>query len=58
MTLKSLDHANIDNENFLYPVFNNLGEYIKEKNEIKYLVFTFTDKNKEALEIHKTLEWN
>ena len=30
MTLKSLDHANIDNENFLYPVFNNLDEYIKE----------------------------
>ena len=56
MALKSLDHANIVNENFLYPVFNNLGEYIKEKNEIKYLVFTFTDKNKEALEIHKTLE--
>ena len=35
MTLKSLDHANIDNENVLYLVFNNVDEYIKEENVIK-----------------------
>ena len=52
ITMKSLDHANIDCESFLYLVFNNVGEYIiKESIKDKYLVFSYTDKKKETLEI-------
>ena len=32
ITMKSLDHKNIDNEEFLYLVFNNVNWYIKENN--------------------------
>ena len=49
ITMKSLDHKNIDNEEFLYLVFNNVNWYIKENNEVKYLVFASTDENKEPL---------
>ena len=49
ITMQSLDHVNIDNENFLYLVFNKADGCIEESNEIKYLVFASTDENKEAL---------
>ena len=56
ITMKSLDHANIDCESFLYLVFNNVGEYIiKESIKDKYLVFSYTDKKKEALEKYTKL---
>ena len=42
ITMKSLDHVNIDCENFLYLVFNNVDVYIiEENNENKYLNFLF-----------------
>ena len=49
ITMQTLDHVNIDNENFLYLVFNKADGYIEESNEIKYLVIASTDENKEAL---------
>ena len=49
--MKILDHANIDNEDFLYLIFNNVHGYIEESNGIKYLVFSSTDENKETLKI-------
>ena len=56
ITMKSLDHANIDCESFLYLVFNNVGEYIiKESIKDKYLVFSYTDKKKETLEKYTKL---
>ena len=42
--MKSLDHVNIDNENFLYFIFNKVDGYIEGN-----VVFTPTDENKEAL---------
>ena len=42
--MKSLDHVNIDNENFLYFTFNKVDGYIEGN-----VVFTSTDENKEAL---------
>ena len=40
ITVKSLDHVNVDNENFLYLVFNNVDGYIKKKlNQIFSLCF-------------------
>ena len=54
--MKSLDHANIDCESFLYLVFNNVGEYIiKESIKDKYFVFSYTDKKKEVLEKYTKL---
>ena len=50
ITLKSFDSANS-----LYPVFNNIGAYIEENSEDKYLIFAFTDKNREALETYPEL---
>ena len=47
--MQSLDHVNIDNENFLYLVLNKADGCTGESNEIKYLVFASTDENKEAL---------
>ena len=44
-TMKRFDSANS-----LYLVFNNVDAYIEESNENKYLIFAFTDKNKEALD--------
>ena len=49
VTTKSLDHVNIDNEDFFRLAFNNVYGYIEESIGIKYLVFTSTDENNEAL---------
>ena len=58
VTMKSFDHVNIDCENSLYLVFNNVDGYIiEENNENKYLIFAFTDKNKEVLKKYAKL-WN
>ena len=57
VTMKSLDHINIDNENFLYLIFNKVDGYIEESNGIKYLAFASTDENKEALKKYAKL-WN
>ena len=54
---KYLEHANIDNENSLYLIFNNINGYINESNGDKYLIFVSTDKNKEILE-KQTKLWN
>ena len=51
ITMKSLDHVNIDSENSLYLVFNNVNGYTEESNEDKYLIFASTNKNK----VHRTL---
>ena len=56
----SLDHVNIDGENPLYLTFNNVDGYIEynsieESNGHKYLIFAFTDKNKEVLEKYAKL---
>ena len=53
--MKNLDNENIDGANSLYLVINNVDPYIKENNEDKYLIFAFTDKNKEALENYTEL---
>ena len=50
--MKSLDHVNIDNENFLYFILNKVDGYIKRN-----IVFTLTDENKEALKKYTKL-WN
>ena len=43
ITMKSLEHVNIECENSLYLVFNNVDTYIIEKNnEDKYLIFAST----------------
>ena len=55
ITMKSIDHENIDSENPLYLVFNNVDGYIKESNGNKYLTFDSTDKNKEVLEKYTEL---
>ena len=58
ITMKSLDHVNIDLKNSLYLVFNNVDGYtIEENNEDKHLIFAFPSKNKEILEKYKKL-WN
>ena len=53
ITMKSLDHVNINNKNSL--CLNIVDGYNEESNQIKYLVFASTDKNKEALEKHTRL---
>ena len=56
ITLKILDHVNIDRKNYLYLAFNNVDGYIiKESDENKYLIFAFTDKNEEVLEKYTKL---
>ena len=57
ITMKSLDHVNIDSANSIYLVFNNVDEYIEESNGNKYLIFASTDKNKEILKNNTEL-WN
>ena len=57
ITMKSLDHVNINNEDFFYLIFNSVDGYIEESNGIKYLVFASTDENKEALKKYTKL-WN
>ena len=45
ITMKSLDHVNVDSENSLYLVLKNVDGYIiEENNENKYLDFAFTKK--------------
>ena len=50
ITIKSIDHVNIDGENTLYLIFNYSDGYIEENIGYKYLMFAHTDKNKEILE--------
>ena len=57
ITMKSLDHVNIDSANSIYLVFNNVDGYIEESNGNKYLIFASTDKNKEILKKYTEL-WN
>ena len=50
MTMKSLDHVNINSENPLSLIFHNADGYIiKENNENKYFVFASTYNHKEVL---------
>ena len=49
ITMKSLDHGNIECENSLLSFVNNVDGYIEKENEDKYLIFASTDQNKEAL---------
>ena len=47
ITMRSLEHVNIDSENSFYIIVNNVDEYIiKESNGDKYLIITSSDKNK------------
>ena len=51
---------NLDSENSLYLIFGNVDAYIEynpteDDSETKYLVFPFTDKNREALENYTRL---
>ena len=57
ITMKSLDHVNIDSANSIYLVLNNVDGYIEESNGNKYLIFASTDKNKEILKNNTEL-WN
>ena len=58
ITMKSLDHVNIDLKNSLYLVFNNVDGYTtEENNEDKRLIFDFPNNNKEILGQYKKL-WN
>ena len=53
ITMKSLDHVNIDSENLLY--LNNVDGYIEESNGNRHLMFTSTDKINEVLEKYTEL---
>ena len=44
-----------DNKDFFYLFLSDVDVYIKENDGIKYLVFTRTEKNKEALKNYKKL---
>ena len=57
ITMKSLDHVNIDSANSIYLVLNNVDGYIEESNGNKYLIFASTDKNKEIWKKYTEL-WN
>ena len=57
ITMRSLDHVNIDSENPLYLIFNNVDGYIEESNGDKYLIFASANKNKGVLEKYTKL-WN
>ena len=46
---------NLNGINSLYLVFNDVDAYFECIDEIKYLVFALTDKNREALENYKEL---
>ena len=47
ITMRSLDHININSGNPLYLIFNNVDGYvIEESNRDKYLIFASTNKNK------------
>ena len=52
--IKDLKHINVDyDKDFLYLFLNGVDRYIEENDWIKYLVFTPTKKNKEALKSYK-----
>ena len=51
----SVAYKNLDGVNSLYLVFNNVDAYLEENNEDKYLIFTLTNKGKEALEKYTEL---
>ena len=53
--MKSLDHVNVNVEDFFYLIFNNVDEYIEENNGNKYLTFTSTVENKEGLKNYTKL---
>ena len=53
--MKSPDHVNIDNKDFLPPAFNNGDGYFIKNNEVKYLVFDSTDEIKKALKNYTEL---
>ena len=57
ITMKSLDHINIDCENSLYLVLNNVNRYTEKHNQDKYLIFAAAGKSKEILEKYTKL-WN
>ena len=57
ITMKSLEHVNVDSQNPFYLIFDNVDGYIEESNEDKYLIFSFRDKNKEVLKNYAEL-WN
>ena len=46
---KKFDYVKISSVNPLYLIIGEGDGYIEEKNGAKYLIFAFTDKNKEAL---------
>ena len=46
---------NLDGVNSLYLIFNDVDAYFECIDEKKYLIFTLTDKNREALENYKEL---
>ena len=48
ITMKSLDHVGINTQNRFYIIFNNVDGYIEESNGNKYLIFLFTDKDKDT----------
>ena len=54
---KSGDYENIYSVNSLYLIIGKGHGFIEEKNGNKYLVFDFTDKNKEVLTKYTEL-WN
>ena len=49
ITMKSLNHVNIDSANPPYVTFNNVDGYTEESNGDKYVVFASTAKNKKLL---------
>ena len=48
ISTKTLDHNN-DDKDYLYLSLDDVDGYIEENDGIKYLAFTPTEKNKEAL---------
>ena len=55
ITMKNLNHVNIDNENRRYLIFNNVDRHIDVSNGDKYLVFPSTEKNKEVFKKYTKL---
>ena len=62
ITMKSLDHENIDSENLFYIILNNVDGYIIECNSIEesngdeYLILASTNKNKEIFKKYTELK--
>ena len=54
--IKYITMKSFDSTNSLYLVFNNVDSYIEcNSTGNKYLIFAFTDKNREALDIYTAL---